>query len=106
MKKISNFHDLKKNCKFAILEAGKIAIKLQKKINVKYKSKNQPVTNADIEINDYLYNFFQSETLILVGYQRNQLMINLDLKMIITGVRSHRWDTFIYFQQAEYIQYL
>jgi myo-inositol-1(or 4)-monophosphatase len=62
LKKISNFHDLKKNCKFAILEAGKIAIKLQKKINVKYKSKNQPVTNADIEINDYLYNFFQSET--------------------------------------------
>ena len=62
LKKISNFHDLKKNCKFAILEAGKIAIKLQKKINLKYKSKNQPVTNADIEINNYLYNFFQSET--------------------------------------------
>ena len=41
--------EIKKNCKFAITEAGKIALNLQKKNKVKYKSKNQPVTNADIE---------------------------------------------------------
>jgi len=54
--------ELKKNCKFAIIEAGKIALNLQKKIKVKYKSKNQPVTNADIEINNFLLNFFKKKT--------------------------------------------
>ena len=46
----------------AILEAGKIAKKLKKNISVKYKSKNQPVTNADIEINNFLFDFFKKET--------------------------------------------
>jgi myo-inositol-1(or 4)-monophosphatase len=54
--------ELKKNCKFAITEAGKIALNLQKKIKVKYKSKNQPVTNADIEINNFLLDFFKKKT--------------------------------------------
>ncbi|MAI28896.1 MAG: 3'(2'),5'-bisphosphate nucleotidase CysQ [Pelagibacteraceae bacterium TMED124] len=54
--------ELKKNCNYAIIEAGKIALKLQKKIKVKYKSKNQPVTNADIEINNFLFDFFKKKT--------------------------------------------
>ena len=62
MKKTVISDDLKKNCKFAIIEAGKIALSLQKKIKVKYKSKNQPVTNADIEINNFLLDFFKKKT--------------------------------------------
>ncbi len=54
--------ELKKACKFAIIEAGKIALNLQKKIKVKYKSKNQPVTNADIEINNFLFDFLKKKT--------------------------------------------
>jgi len=54
--------ELKKNCKFAIIEAGKIALNLQKKIKVKYKSENQPVTNADIEINNFLLEFLKQKT--------------------------------------------
>ena len=54
--------ELKKNCKFAIIEAGKIALNLQKKVKVKYKSENQPVTNADIEINNYLLDFLKQKT--------------------------------------------
>ena len=54
--------ELKKNCKFAIIEAGKIALNLQKKVKVKYKSENQPVTNADIEINNFLLNFLKQKT--------------------------------------------
>tara|TARA_B100000963_G_scaffold356749_1_gene377534 strand:- start:1933 stop:2718 length:786 start_codon:yes stop_codon:yes gene_type:complete len=54
--------ELKENCRFAILEAGKIALSLQKKIKVKYKSENQPVTNADIEINNFLFDFFKKKT--------------------------------------------
>ena len=53
--------ELKKNCEFAITEAGKIALNFQKKIKVKYKSKNQPVTNADIEINNFLLDFFKKK---------------------------------------------
>ena len=62
MKKISVSDQLKEDCKFAIIEAGKIALNLQKKIKVKYKSKNQPVTNADIEINNFLFDFFKKKT--------------------------------------------
>jgi len=62
LNKIVVSDELKKNCKFAIIEAGKIALNLQKKIKVKYKSKNQPVTNADIEINNFLLNFFKKKT--------------------------------------------
>ena len=54
--------ELKKNCKLAIIEAGKIALNLQKKVKVKYKSENQPVTNADIEINNFLLDFLKQKT--------------------------------------------
>tara|TARA_B100000035_G_scaffold211081_1_gene180759 strand:+ start:1333 stop:2118 length:786 start_codon:yes stop_codon:yes gene_type:complete len=54
--------ELRKNCKFAIIEAGKIALNLQKKVKVEYKSENQPVTNADIEINNFLLDFFKQKT--------------------------------------------
>ncbi len=62
MKKTLVSDELKQACKFAIIEAGKIALNLQKKIKVKYKSKNQPVTNADIEINNFLFDFFKKKT--------------------------------------------
>ena len=62
MKKKSVSDELQQNCKFAIIEAGKIALDLQKKIKVQYKSKNQPVTNADIEINNFLFDFFKKKT--------------------------------------------
>ena len=53
---------LLKNCKQlifdAVKDAGKIALEFEKKkINFWYKSKNQPVTDADIKINDYLKSF-------------------------------------------------
>ncbi|MAZ46835.1 MAG: hypothetical protein CMM98_04590 [Rickettsiales bacterium] len=54
--------ELKQDCKVAIIEAGKIALELQKKIEVKYKAKNQPVTNADIEINNFLLDFLKKKT--------------------------------------------
>tara|TARA_B100000989_G_C19508416_1_gene457641 strand:+ start:975 stop:1778 length:804 start_codon:yes stop_codon:yes gene_type:complete len=42
----------------AVKNAGKIALEFdKKKINFWYKSKNQPVTDADIKINDYLKSF-------------------------------------------------
>ena len=37
----------------ALIEAGKISIKLKKNLKISYKSKNQPVTNADLEINTF-----------------------------------------------------
>ena len=46
----------------AILEAGKIAKRLKKNISVKYKSKNQPVTNADVTIDNFLKIFFEEKT--------------------------------------------
>ena len=53
---------LLKNCKQSIFDAvkdaGKIALEFEKKkINFWYKSKNQPVTDADIKINNYLKSF-------------------------------------------------
>ena len=48
--------------KKAILHAGEIAKKYKKSISIKYKSKNQPVTNADVAIDDYLKEFFKLET--------------------------------------------
>ena len=62
MKKTLVSDELKQYCKSAITEAGKIALNLQKKIKVKYKSENQPVTNADIEINNFLFDFFKKKT--------------------------------------------
>ena len=54
--------ELKKFCEFAIIKAGTIAVNLQKNLKVSYKSKNQPVTNADIEIDQFLFSFFQQKT--------------------------------------------
>ena len=54
--------ELKNFCEFAITEAGKIALSLQKNLKISYKSKNQPVTNADIEIDQFLSSFFQQKT--------------------------------------------
>tara|TARA_B100000989_G_scaffold287844_1_gene257881 strand:- start:289 stop:1092 length:804 start_codon:yes stop_codon:yes gene_type:complete len=57
---------LRNNCKKLIFDAvrnaGKIALEFdKKKINFWYKSKNQPVTDADIKINDYLKSFLQNK---------------------------------------------
>ena len=61
MKKLFR-EELKKITKYAIEEAGQIALSLQTKLQIKYKSENQPVTNADIEINNFLFNFFKKNT--------------------------------------------
>ena len=86
MKKTLVSDELQQNCKFAIIEAGKIALDLQKKIKVQYKSKNQPVTNADIEINNFLFDFFKKKPPTLVGYLKNHWMTNPDLNVIFFGV--------------------
>ena len=49
------------SCK-ALTEASKIATKLKSSIQVTYKSKSQPVTNADREINNYLKSYFKTHT--------------------------------------------
>ena len=54
--------ELKNFCEFAITKAGKIALSLQKNLKISYKSKHQPVTNADIEIDQFLFSFFQQKT--------------------------------------------
>merc|ERR1711991_705881 len=46
----------------ALNEASKIATKLKNSIQVTYKSKSQPVTNADREINNYLKSYFKTHT--------------------------------------------
>ncbi len=51
--------DISKN---AILHAGKMAKEFKKKISVTYKSENQPVTNADLAIDNYLKSFFNQNT--------------------------------------------
>ena len=61
MKEI-NYSEIERKCKFALIEAGKISKKLKKDIKVSYKSKNQPVTNADLEINNFLKIFLQQLT--------------------------------------------
>ena len=48
--------------KKAILHAGEIAKKYKNNISIKYKSKNQPVTNADVAIDNYLKQYFNIET--------------------------------------------
>ena len=62
MKKENIYSSLDILCKEAIIKAGKISINLQKKLNIKYKSENQPVTNADIEINEFLKKYFKELT--------------------------------------------
>jgi len=49
------------SCK-ALTVASKIATKLKKNIQVSYKSKSQPVTNADREIDNYLKSYFKIHT--------------------------------------------
>ena len=49
-----NYSKIESACKSALVEAGNISIKLKNNIKVKYKSQNQPVTNADLEINSFL----------------------------------------------------
>ncbi len=53
---------LEKSLKKVLLEAGEIAKQLQGKASIRYKSKNQPVTDADIKINNFLMNFFSKLT--------------------------------------------
>ena len=48
--------------KKVILEAGSIAKQYKNKLIVKYKSKNQPVTNADIAIDNFIKDFFKKKT--------------------------------------------
>ena len=62
MKKKNIYSSLDILCKEAIIKAGKISIELQKKLKIKYKSENQPVTNADIEINDFLKQYLKEAT--------------------------------------------
>ena len=49
------------SCK-ALTVASKIATKLKNNIQVSYKSKSQPVTNADREIDNYLKSYFKIHT--------------------------------------------
>ena len=48
--------------KKAILEAGKIAVSLKNNFTVQYKSENQPVTNVDIKIDNFLKSFLKKNT--------------------------------------------
>lgn len=58
----SNFEFLKVT-EEAVFNAGKIALEFEKKkIKTWYKSENQPVTEADILINNYLQKFFKEKT--------------------------------------------
>ncbi len=55
--------NLEKISKNALLKASKIALELKKKtMEVKYKNKGQPVTEADIKIDQYLKDFFKRKT--------------------------------------------
>ena len=62
MGKKINYSKIEIKCKSALLEAGRISIKLKKNLSVKYKSENQPVTNADLEINNFLKEFLKKIT--------------------------------------------
>ena len=48
--------------KKAILEAGQIATSLKDSITVRYKSENQPVTNVDLKIDNFLKSFLKKNT--------------------------------------------
>ena len=62
MGKKINYSKIEIKCKSALVEAGRISIKLKKNLSVKYKSENQPVTNADIEVNNFLKEFLKKIT--------------------------------------------
>ena len=55
-------NSLEESSKKILLEASEIAKKLQGKASIRYKSENQPVTDADIKINNYLMDFFSKLT--------------------------------------------
>ena len=59
MKEKFSYSEIEIKCKDALIEAGKISIKLKKNLKISYKSENQPVTNADLEINTFLKNFLK-----------------------------------------------
>jgi len=59
LEKKINYSEIENKCKSALIEAGKISIRLKKNLKVNYKSRNQPVTNADLEINTFLKNFLK-----------------------------------------------
>ena len=55
--------DLKNISKEVLIKAAQIAIKFKKKeLNVQYKTKGQPVTDADLEIDKFLRNFYKLKT--------------------------------------------
>ena len=56
------FSEIENISKSAVLKAGLIAKEYKNKISVKYKSKNQPVTEADTAIDDFFKSFFKRET--------------------------------------------
>jgi len=62
LNKVSFFSFIENISKKAILKAGKLAKDYKKNISIRYKSKDQPVTNADIAIDDFLKSFFKSKT--------------------------------------------
>ncbi|MFL2679275.1 MAG: 3'(2'),5'-bisphosphate nucleotidase CysQ [Alphaproteobacteria bacterium] len=55
-------NNLKEMAVEAIFQAGEIALKLKEKLVINYKSPNQPVTNADKQIDNFLFNFFKTNT--------------------------------------------
>ncbi len=57
-----SIQNLEKPSKQALFIAGKMAKELQSRVSVRYKSENQPVTDADIQINNYLMDFFSKLT--------------------------------------------
>ena len=57
-----SYYDLEKISRDALFHAAKIALDLKEKVLVKYKSQNQPVTQADIKIDDYLKSSFSIKT--------------------------------------------
>ena len=55
--------DLKNISKEVLIKASQIAIKFKnKKLNVQYKTKGQRVTDADLEIDKFLRNFYKTKT--------------------------------------------
>ena len=59
MKEKFSYSEIEIKCKDALIEAGKISIKLKKNLKISYKSENQPVTNADLEIKYFFKKFFK-----------------------------------------------
>ena len=62
MSSLTSISSIEESTKFAIIDAGKIAKDLKKSFKVKYKSRQQPVTDADISIDIFLRNHFKKIT--------------------------------------------